>query len=52
MFIIQVSWDTELFESIKFYLEDGLEMAIMSDTWEDIAHLLFRLPGRQSSLSQ
>ena len=26
--INQVSWDTELFGSVEFYLEDGLEMAM------------------------
>ena len=28
MFIVQVSWDHEVFESVEFYLEGGLEMTI------------------------
>ena len=26
MDIVQVSWDTEIFQSTEFYAEDGLEM--------------------------
>ena len=28
MLTVQFSWETELFKSVEYYLEDGLEMAI------------------------
>ena len=28
MFVVQVSWDTELFELTGLFSEDGLEMAV------------------------
>ena len=41
---------TQLFESVGFYVEDGLEIAINQwHWWRDSAHSLFTSPGRQSS---
>ena len=44
------SW-TELFESLEFYSEDGLEMTIGQWHWGDFTHSLFRSSRTQSALS-
>ena len=31
MFIVQVSWETEFFESVELFLEDGLQMVVCGE---------------------
>ena len=37
-FIFQVSWETDLFKLVEFYLEDGLEMTIHCRPWGRFVH--------------
>ena len=46
IFIVKVLLDTELFQLIEVYLENGLEMALFHGTGEDFAHLLFKSSGK------
>ena len=46
MFHIQVSWDAELLDSVPFYSEDGLEMAVFQGLfWSPWTQTAYDLVG-------